>query len=503
MATDEVIPDEKLHFVVLPFMAQGHAIPLVDFAKLLAERRDVIVTLLLTPVNHIRVKPILGRSRDRGVRILVEELAFPAEEVGLPAGCENLDLVPSNPLLANFMAATAMLQPQVEALLQKSISPKPRCLVADSVFMFAAEVARKSGIPRILFHPITCFTYLCSHHILTSKILDTVSDEFEYFDVPGMPHKISFTRSQAKGMAEIETPGWVEFNDKVIESEKAAFGLIFNTFEDMEHTYLREYEKVRQTRIWSVGPVSLFNKEFGDKVSRGKSSTVDVDQCSKWLDAQEPGTVVYACLGSSCNLTSAQMLELGLGLEASGRSFIWVVGFGGDDEDARKSLRELFAQNGFEERVNKSGRGLVVFGWAPQVLILSHPAVGGFLTHCGWNSTLEGISAGLPAVTWPFFYDNFYNEKLLVDVLRIGVRVGVKLTVKFGKGVDSGIQVHKDDVRDAIRELMGQGHEREARRKRAKELAEKAKKAVEEGGSSHSNMGKIIEDVRKFNKDSC
>uniref|UniRef100_A0A7N0TX26 Glycosyltransferase n=1 Tax=Kalanchoe fedtschenkoi TaxID=63787 RepID=A0A7N0TX26_KALFE len=493
--------DEKLHFVVLPFMAQGHAIPVIDFAKLLAERRDVIVTLLLTPVNHIRVKPILDRSSDRGVRIPVEELAFPAQEVGLPAGCENLDLVPSSPLMVNFMAATAMLQPQVEALLRK-MRPEPRCLVADTCFPFASEVARKSGIPRLLFHPMTCFTYLCSHHIVTSRILDTVSDEFEYFDVPGMPHETRFTRSQVKGMADPETPGWVEFNDKLIENEKAAFGLIFNTFEDLERTYLREYEMVRQTRVWSVGPVSLFSKELGDKVSRGKSSTVDVDQCSNWLDAQEPGTVVYACLGSICNLTSSQMLELGLGLEASGRPFIWVVGFGCGDEDTKKSLQELLAENGLVKRVSENGRGLVIFGWAPQVLILSHRAVGGFLTHCGWNSSLEGISAGHPVVTWPLFADNFYNEKLLVDVLRVGVRAGVKQSMDYGKGRDVGIQVRRDDVRNAVEEVMGEGDEREARRKRAAELAEKARKAVEEGGSSHANIGKIIEEVRKFNKDS-
>uniref|UniRef100_A0A7N0TP14 UDP-glycosyltransferases domain-containing protein n=1 Tax=Kalanchoe fedtschenkoi TaxID=63787 RepID=A0A7N0TP14_KALFE len=346
-----------------------------------------------------------------------------------------------------------------------------------------------------------CFTFLCSHQILTSKILDTVSDEFEYFDVPGMPHKVSFTESQVKGMAAPKNKGWMEFNDKLIENEDAAYGVIFKTFEDLEHIYIREYEKVRHKRIWSFGPVSMFNREPADKVIRGKTSSVDVDQCLKWLDSWEPNTVVYACLGTISNLTAAQMLELGLGLEASGRPFIWSIGSSGDGHNESKELlHELMVQDGFEERVGAAGRGLVIWGWAPQVLILSHRAVGGFLTHCGWNSSMEGISAGLPMVTWPLIADQFYNEKLVVDVWKIGVRVGAKRTMEFGKEEEIGVQVGKDEVRRDVEELMDEGDEEgEARRKRAKELANKAKEAVEEGGgSSYVNIGKFIEYIRNL-----
>uniref|UniRef100_A0A7N0RJB4 UDP-glycosyltransferases domain-containing protein n=1 Tax=Kalanchoe fedtschenkoi TaxID=63787 RepID=A0A7N0RJB4_KALFE len=186
------------------------------------------------------------------------------------------------------------------------------------------------------------------------------------------------------------------------------------------------------------------------------------------------------------NLTAAQMLELGLGLEASGRPFIWVVGL--RNIEWKKSLQQLMVRNGYEERVSSARRGLLIWGWAPQVQILSHQAVGGFLTHCGWNSSLEGISAGIPMVTWPLFSDQFYNEKFLVDILKIGVREE-----------EIGVQVHGDEVRNAVEELMdGGGEEGEARRRRVRELAEKARKAVEEGGSSQINIENFIEDVRKF-----
>uniref|UniRef100_A0A7N0V1B7 Glycosyltransferase n=1 Tax=Kalanchoe fedtschenkoi TaxID=63787 RepID=A0A7N0V1B7_KALFE len=493
--------DDKLHFVLLPFMAQGHAIPMIDIAKLLASRSGTTVTLLLTPLNHIQVKPILSRSSQLGAHIHVEELHFPAEEAGLPAGCENVDALPSPSLISKFCFAANMLQSQVETLLKKMMFPKQSCcLVADMSFIFAAEVSQKLGIPRIFFNGMNCFASLCIHHILTcSNILDTVSDEFEYFDVPGMPHKISFTKSQVKGMA---TPGNKERREameKLMRNESTAYGVIFNTFEDLEHVYIRHYENVRHRKIWSIGPLSMFDKELAhnNAIIRGQTSSVDVTQCLKWLDSWELGTVIYACLGSFCNLTAAQMLELGLGLEASGRPFIWVVGL--RNIEWKKSLQQLMVRNGYEERVSSARRGLLIWGWAPQVQILSHQAVGGFLTHCGWNSSLEGVSAGIPMVTWPLFADQFYNEKFLVDILKIGVRVGVKRVMEFGKEEEIGVQVHGDEVRKAVEELMdGGGEEGEARRRRVRELAEKAKKAVGEGGSSQINVENFIKDARKF-----
>ncbi|GAY58594.1 hypothetical protein CUMW_188210 [Citrus unshiu] len=128
-------------------------------------------------------------------------------------------------------------------------------------------------------------------------------------------------------------------------------------------------------------------------------------------------------------------------------------------------------------------------------MILSHPAVGGFLTHCGWNSSLEGISAGVQMLTWPLFGDQFCNEKLIVEVLRIGVSVGVEVPLKFGEEEKIGVLVKKDDVETAINILMDDGEERDVRRKRAKEFEELAKRALEEGGSSYNNIQLFFQDI--------
>ncbi|XP_039142851.1 UDP-glycosyltransferase 73B4-like [Dioscorea cayenensis subsp. rotundata] len=148
---------------------------------------------------------------------------------------------------------------------------------------------------------------------------------------------------------------------------------------------------------------------------------------------------------------------------------------------------------GFEGRINIEGKkGFIIRGWAPQLLILNHKAVGGFMTHCGWNSTLEGVCAGLPMITWPLFAEQFYNERLVVDVLKIGVAVGMKEHVL--KTEDRPL-IHGIDIERAVSCVMGVGEEAEAMRKRARELGEMAKSAVMEDGSSYTELTQLISEL--------
>lgn len=135
-----------------------------------------------------------------------------------------------------------------------------------------------------------------------------------------------------------------------------------------------------------------------------------------------------------------------------------------------------------EERTK--GRGMIIRGWAPQVLILDHQATGGFVTHCGWNSLLEGVAAGLPMVTWPIGAEQFYNKKLVTQVLKTGVTVGAKRQVKGLREI-----ISRDKVEKAVREvLVGK------RWRRAKKLAEMADAAVKKGGSSFNDLSRFIEE---------
>ncbi|XP_022719876.1 UDP-glycosyltransferase 73C3-like [Durio zibethinus] len=477
---------EHLHFVVFPFMAQGHMTPMIDIARLLAQQR-VIVTIVTTPHNAARFKANLDRGIESGLSIRLVEFRFPCAESGLPEGCENFDMLPSISLALNFFQAVNMLEKPVQKLFEQ-LTPRPSCIISDVLLSYTLNIANQFQIPRIVFHGVCCFLLLCIHNIRISKILDHITSETEYFVVPNMPDKVEFTKSQ---IAEVMHETLKEFSEQTRKTELASCGQVINTFEEMEPEYVKEYRKARGNKVWCIGPVSLCNKDALDKAQRGNKTSVDEHQCLRWLDSQKPGSVIYACLGSHPNVIPSQSIQLGLGLEASNRPFIWVI----RGNNASNEVVKWILEDGFEERTK--GRCLVIRGWAPQVLILSHPAIGAFLTHCGWNSTVEGISAGVPLITWPLFADQFANEKLAVQILKIGVKVGVEEPLRWTEEEKIGVLVKKEDVKEAIEKLMDGGEEGEERRKRAKKLGEMANKAVEIGGSSHLNITQLIRDIRQ------
>jgi UDP-glucosyl transferase 73C len=189
------------------------------------------------------------------------------------------------------------------------------------------------------------------------------------------------------------------------------------------------------------------------------------------------------------------MIELGLALEATKRPFIWVI----RDGNQLEALEKWVEESGFEGRIN--GRGLIIKSWAPQLVILSHPSIGGFLTHCGWNSTIEAICAGVPMVTWPLFADQFLNESLVVQILKVGVKIGVESPLKWGEEEESSVLVKKEDIISGIEKLMDETNESEEIRKKIRELGKMAIKAVEKDGSSHSNVTLFIQDIIQKNKD--
>jgi soyasapogenol B glucuronide galactosyltransferase len=151
----------------------------------------------------------------------------------------------------------------------------------------------------------------------------------------------------------------------------------------------------------------------------------------------------------------------------------------------------------FEKRVKESNKGYLIWGWAPQLVILEHSAIGAVVTHCGWNTTLESVYAGLPMVTWPLFAEQFYNEKLLVDVLKIGVSVGAKKWKVWTECGDGDKVVKREDIRKAIALLMG-GEEYLEIRKRVNQFSDAAKKTIKAGGSSHTNLKQLLQELKSL-----
>ncbi|KAK7818153.1 soyasapogenol b glucuronide galactosyltransferase [Quercus suber] len=290
----------------------------------------------------------------------------------------------------------------------------------------------------------------------------------------------------------LRTPnGYTQLMDKIKESERRSYGSILaNSFYELEGAYEELHKNSMGIRTWSVGPVSLWvNKDVADKVERGNKAAVEEHELLNWLNAKECNSVLYICFGSSSKFPTAQLTEMAHGLEASGHQFIWVV----RQKDGDQGEGWL---GDFEKRMKESNRGLIIRGWAPQILILEHPAFGGQVTHCGSNSLLEGVTAGLPMIAWPLYAEQFYLEKLVTEVLKIGVAVGKKEWSMWAE--ETKEVVKRDDIEKAVKFLMGSGEEAAEMKNRAKELGNAARKAVESSGSSQSNFMGLINGLQSL-----
>ncbi|KAL9264429.1 Scopoletin glucosyltransferase-like protein [Drosera capensis] len=472
----------QLHVLFFPLLAYGHMIPTLDIAKLFASR-GAKITIVATPLNA----PTFTRAIDQtNGEIKVHVYSFPGKEAGLPEGVENFDVLTDEVMINKFLKAIDMLEGTLEQLLEEY---KPNCLVADLFFPWATDVASKFNIPRLVFHGSSFFPFCIWENIRLYEPHKKVSADDEEFLVPNLPHEIRLLRSQVpKNVFQDTDDEATRFLKRGLEAEKKSFGIIMNSFYELEPDYVDYYRNVMGKRAWHIGPVSLFNRNIEDKARRGKKSVIDEDECLKWLNSKEPNSVIYISFGSITKFSIAQLHEIAGALESSGQEFMWVVR-GCKDEDANE---EEWFPEGFENRMQ--GKGLIIKGWAPQMLKLDHAATGAFMTHCGWNSTLEGISTGVPLVTWPVFGEQFYNEKLIVEILKTGVPVGNKKWTQIGEAADI---ITKEAIASALQRVM-QGKEAVEVRRRAMELKDLAWKAVQEGGSSYRDMSALFQELSQY-----
>ncbi|KAK1615960.1 hypothetical protein QYE76_021477 [Lolium multiflorum] len=478
------------HFVLVPLVAQGHIIPMVDLARLLAER-GARASLVTTPVNAARLHGVADDALRAKLPLDIVGLPFPPADDGLPPGCENIDQVKDNGHFLPLYQAVYRLAGPLEAYLRALARP-PSCIISDWCNSWTAGVASRLGIPRLLFHGPSCFYSLCDLNASTHGLHERASSSaeaegHERYVVPGMPVRVEVTKATCLGF--LDGPGFEAFREGALEAMRTADGAVVNTFLDLEEQFVACYEAALGKPVWTLGPFCLNkNRDAASMAPCGRKPSVDQSGVIEWLDAMDPGSVIFVSFGSLAQKLPKQLYEVGHGLEDSGKPFLWVVK---DSEvaspEAQEWLQALEARTG--------GRGLVVRGWAPQLAILSHRAVGGFVTHCGWNSLLESIAHGVPVVTWPHFADQFLNERLAVDVLGIGVPVGAALPVMlFG---DEAVLVTRGDVARAVSELMGAGEVAEERRRKAREYGERAHRAMEKGGSSYENLTLLIQSFRR------
>nr|XP_043608728.1 UDP-glycosyltransferase 89A2-like [Erigeron canadensis] len=441
------------HILIFPFPAQGHMLPLLDLTHHLATH-GLTITILVTPKNLPILNPLLASCPN------IQPLVFPfPDHPSLPKGVENVKDIGNHGNL-HIINSLAKLQETIIQWFNSHPSP-PVAMISDFFLGWTQHLANKLGIPRVGFFSSGAFLTAVLDYVCHNIKLVQSQDVTVFHDLPNGPAlKWEELPTLARVYKESD-PEWELVLDGHIVG-RSSWGSIVNTFYGLETQYMEYLTKIMgHGRVFGVGPVSLLNGS--DPMTRGKSESGSDYDVLRWLDSRPDGSVLYVCFGSQKFLSKAQMEALAIGLEESGVHYVWVV---------KQELGDPV--------VSGSGRGMVINGWAPQVSILGHQAVAGFLSHCGWNSVLEAIVGGVKILAWPMEADQYVNARLLVDDHGAAVRVcegantvpdSAELARKIGESM-SGSENNK--------------------KMRAKELKDKAIEAVKEGGSSFMELDRLV-----------
>jgi len=488
---------QKPHVVLVPFAALGHSIPFLDLARLLA-LHGAAVSYITTPANASRLEGAMAEAQSAGLDISAIVLPTPAVE-GLPEGRESMDVIPPEliGLLVNFAEKLAdpferwlhqQLQQDQEEQQETSRCP-PVCIISDIMMLWTLQIGEKYGIPRVLFNTLGAYATTLLYSVSASISQNALQKEGDSVVLSmNLPSPLRLHKSEiAANFFEPDMSNHLQhLLVRCLQSLSHGWGMLINTFEDLEPHHLSHFRSLTGKPIWSIGPV--LPPSFTGKAGRGKMADISEDELVPWLDSQRPRSVVYVSFGSHAFLSERQTVALARGLEASGQPFVWAIKVTpklepSTADSAADGIQSHFP-DGFEERMKNKGLGLIIWGWAPQLLILSHPSVGAFMTHCGWNSTLESITLGVPLITWPMSGDQNFNSKQVAEQFGIGIQ--------FCQHRD-GIPDEKR-VKEVVRLVLTEDEGEEMRR-RAKKLKEMTSKAVGEGGSSKVNLQAFVREM--------
>ncbi|GAB2300045.1 hypothetical protein Dimus_034086 [Dionaea muscipula] len=447
------------HLLFFPFPASGHIIPLLELAQRLLTR-GFTITVLVTPPNLHLLDPLLSSSLQTLV-LTPPQLTSKFLLIGKVRSLSEL----SAPILSWF----------------RSHPSPPQAIVSDFFLGWTQKIASELGIQRLAFCPSGAFGtavfYTLWRDTPNNPDPDNLKSEIRFDGIPNSPAypwwHVSYIYRGLKGAGPEEAAAWEFFRECVV-ANFASWGTIINTFTDLERVYIDYLKKeMGHDRVWAVGPMLPPENDLASATKRGGPNSVPAEEVLTWLDQRPDCSVVYICFGSRTSLSADQTAALGTALEDSGVDFIWA--FRESDRGDAGSIPE-----GFEDRV--AGKGLVIRGWAPQLAILRHRATASFLTHCGWNSVLESLAAGVMMVAWPMGADQFTDAKLVEEV-------GAAMSVKC-EGPEN-----VPDSRELARLLRESVSGNRPERERVKELRVAAAEAVKEGGSSRKNLEQLVSEL--------
>ncbi|GMI87805.1 UDP-glucosyl transferase 74B1 [Hibiscus trionum] len=443
----------KGHVIVLPYPSQGHINPLLQFAKRLASK-GVKATLATT---RYTVGSICAP------RIGVEAISDGFDEGGF-SQAGNVEFY-----LKSFREQGSRTLSRLINKFKHTATPVT-CVVYDSFLPWALDVAKQQGIYGASFFTNSasvCSIFSRIHH---GRLSLPLTPETTPLMLPGLP-PLNFRDLPTFLRFPDSYPAYLAMKLSQFSNLNQADWVFDNTFEDLEGKEAKGVSELWQAKM--IGPMVpsayLDERIKGD---RGYGSSLWKplsEECMEWLETKASQSVVYISFGSMVSLTEEEMEEIAGGLKESDLHYLWIV-----RESEQKKLPGWFLD------LNKD-KGMVVT-WCNQLEMLSHPAVGCFVTHCGWNSTLEGLSLGVPMIGVPKWADQLTDAKFVEEVWEIGVRAKE----------DGGGVVRKKELIKCFKEVMEGERSKEIKRN-ANKWKELAKKAISEGGGSDECINDFVQ----------
>ncbi|XP_044476766.1 UDP-glycosyltransferase 83A1-like [Mangifera indica] len=451
------------HVLAIPLPAQGHVGPLLKLATKIAEH-GVKVTFVNTEFIEAKIMASMPEISAIGGSLI--------EFVSVPDGLEHGDIERDFEKSRNIMKKVmpGKLKELIEKINQVSDDQQISCVIGDVNAQWGLEVAQKLGIPSAAFVTYGPAILALQFHI--TKLIDdgvidadgtALKDGLISISEGNLPWKFDEFPWMVRGQGKIQKIIF-ESSIEVVECVKMSNWVLSNSVYELDASSC--------DLVPNILPIGSLLASNNSRFLAGSFRPED-SSCLSWLDEKPIGSVVYVALGSSTILNQAQFDELAIGLESSGQSFLWVV-----RPDILWGPVAIFP-DGFKKRI--AGRGKIV-EWAPQEKVLAHSSVACFVSHCGWNSTLEGLTMGVPFLCWPFFVDQYQNSRYICEAWKIGF----ELTRD-----DHGI-VTRHEIQAKITKLFNE----ESIKGNALKLKEKATNSLAEGGSSYKNFQRFIAEIK-------
>ncbi|KAK7836447.1 anthocyanidin 5,3-O-glucosyltransferase [Quercus suber] len=466
----------KETIVLHPVPGFHHMVSLVELGKLILQHHPHFSITILVPTMPLDTSTTTSSYINH-----ISKTNLPITFFFLPSIPHHQETQDQAAMILECMRLNASFV--VDALQTMCLSSSILALITSSVYIY--DGLDNLHIPTYYYFTSCASTlaillHLPTLHNQTTKSFKDLNDTLLH--VPGIPPiKASY---MPQLLLDRDGPAYHYFFNYASCMSKSK-GVVVNTFDILEPQAVNAIasgaciSNGATLPIYSIGPLITDAKD-----QSGNSTS----EALAWLDAQPSRSIVFLCFGSKGTFSEAQHEKIAHGLERSNQRFLWVVKSPKGSTSDQPQL-EILLPEGFLERTK--GRGLVVKCWAPQNAILRHESVGGFVTHCGWNSLLEAVSYGVPIVSWPLYAEQHLNAVVLVEEMKLAIPIDTSTSmVSCKEGEEEGL-VSAEEVEKKVRQLM-EFEEGNVLRQRSLEMRAMAMAAWTSGGSSFTAFTTLV-----------